>query len=462
MTAKSRRSEDARVANDRSRSSSSPTDVKRTPSLNHGSVPMLTGLNSHPVEIKLASPTVPAKLSGPVPRTPSIIGAARSRANAPQARDARVPRESVMDFAEFIRSTGPAGDNGPAPLRNLSGPVPAMKNSMDSRRVSAMSNRPRLQAREAAVDSKEDNSDLIDFIRRGPPNSAVTTPRIPRTVAPFRTTMDSDQMSGAVGGRAVDANLPNIRYSQASTNVTDSSFNSQSALLRSKPSYQNSNNFDDEDMMPKRKSRRVRDPYAIDLSDEDEEDYGRPPKPVAKEESLADFLKNYSPPQDTSDSVAYAAPQKGPKKKASAPSLMGRFTRNTSSSTQPSQPSAAYGARSNGADSRSLSSRNGGGRGYIPIQVNMPPGYDKYGPIDTGMSRPPMPTSVSTGRVQMKKFEPREAVSSSTRTSDLAEFLRNSEPPPQMSGAGQQSPSMDDEGNGFSKVFGRRKKSAYA
>ncbi|CRK46226.1 hypothetical protein BN1723_019939, partial [Verticillium longisporum] len=110
----------------------------------------------------------------------------------------------MIDFADFIRSTGPTGENGPAPLRNGNGQVPSVKNSIDSRRVSSNSNRPRLQARDAAVDSREDNSDLIDFIRRGPPSSH-NNPRIPRHVAPFRSTMDSDQMTGAIGGKAIDA-----------------------------------------------------------------------------------------------------------------------------------------------------------------------------------------------------------------------------------------------------------------
>lgn len=456
---RARKSEDARVANDRSRSSSGATDLKRTPSIT-----VATGLNSHPIPKEVPNPN---NLNGPVPRTPG--GAARPRANPPQARDARVPRESVMDFAEFIRSTGPTGNNAPAPLRNVGGSVAAAKMAAanESRRASAASARPRLQAREAVTDSREDSSDLIDFIRRGPPSSGATNPRIPRTVAPFRTTMDSDQMSGAVGGRAVDASVPNIRYSQASTNVTESSFSSNTALLRNRPSYQSGNTFDDEDMMPKRKTRRVRDPYAIDFSDEEEdEDYGRPAaKPAAKEESLADFLRNYNPPPEPASPIPVEVPQNRPKKKASAPSLMSRFGRGGGSS---SQTNGANGAASNGIDSRPLSSRNSSGRGYIPIQVNMPPGYDKYGPIDPASSRgpaarPPMPSSATTGRVPMKKFEPREPVSSSTRTSELADFFRNSEPPASAMGGparGPYSPPMDDDA-GVPKAFGRRKKSAY-
>ncbi|EEY14171.1 conserved hypothetical protein [Verticillium alfalfae VaMs.102] len=276
---KSRRSEDVRVA-DRERSHpSSNTAVKRS-----GSTSRATGLNSHPV----SEPKPNAKPTGYIPRAPPNASTNRSKSGGPQARDARVPRESMIDFADFIRSTGPTGENGPAPLRNGNGQVPSVKNSIDSRRVSSNSNRPRLQARDAAVDSREDNSDLIDFIRRGPPSSH-NNPRIPRHVAPFRSTMDSDQMTGAIGGKAIDASLPNIRYSQASTNVTDvtmpsvqSSVNSQSALIKNN---RQNDVIDEEDLMPKRTQRRVKDPYAIDFSDEeDEDDLDGPPRPPQKQE----------------------------------------------------------------------------------------------------------------------------------------------------------------------------------
>ncbi|KAK1654697.1 hypothetical protein BDP81DRAFT_389745 [Colletotrichum phormii] len=436
---KSRRSEDARmVLNGERNRSVSGIDLRRTMSVSRA-----TGLNSHPPE---------AKNKGFVPKAPPSTTLTRSRTGGPQARDARVPRDTAMnDFADFIRSTGPTADNGPAPLRNVSGPPPPVKHSLDSRRISSSNNRPRLQARDAAVDNREDNSDLIDFIRRGPPSS--NNPRIPRTVAPFRTTMDSDQMSGAVGGKAVDASLPDIRYSQASTNVTDitqpsvqSSINSQSALLKNRPS---GNGFDDDEMMPKRTRHRVRDPYAIELSDEDEEDYAQAVRPPPKkEESLADFLKNYSPPPEPD-----AAPHNVPKRKASAPSLIGRFSRKDSSA-------GSNGAKPAKVDSRPLSGRAGAAHGHVPIQVNAP-GQDKYGAVDATANRGAMHSS---GRVPMKKFEPREAVSSTSRTNDLASFLRSSEPP-QMKPAARAAtgePQQQSSGSSFSKMFGRRKKSSLA
>ncbi|RSL70831.1 hypothetical protein CEP54_001654 [Fusarium duplospermum] len=422
-----RKSEDARAHN-RSRSSSAATDMKK--SSPHQRSAGFTDDRMKPL---------PSPNSG------------KSRMSA-APRDARVPSESTADFAEFIKSTGPTGENRPTPLRNVSNPPTPTKTSLDTRRVSSASNRNRYMPRDAVTEARSGNSDLIDFIRQGPPGA--NRNRIPHNIAPFR---DSEEMSGAVGGRAIDANIPDIRYSQASTHGTDtsmpsihSSVNSNTALLKNKGApAPTSKMFDDEDMMPKRKTRRVKDPYALDFSDEeDEDDFITTPKPpVKKEESLADFLRNYEPPPEP---VTVPISSKVPKKKASAPSLIGRFTRRDSS--QPSAPPAPK--LSN--DTRSLNSRSGF-KGHIPIQVNIPPGYDKYGPIDSGSSRPSQPaSSSSSGRVPMKKFEPRDAVSNVSRTSDLAAFLRTSEPPPEPVITGP--PPKEESGSSLSKMFGRRKK----
>lgn len=521
---RSRKSEDTYKAGERSRSSSvnQQNRVKRSTSVTRA--PGINGLNSHPVQVPSETVSTASRGSGPIPRSFPSATTTKTRPNAPQARDARLPRESIADFADFIRSTGPPGEvasggvtnggnaftrtAGPSAGRTDSRPVPLSKASIDSSRVSTSTNpnRSRYQPRDAAVDYKDDNSDLIDFIRRGPPTT-MDNPRIPRTVAPFRTTMDSDQMSGAVGGRAVDAQLRDmndVRSSQASTNVTDysmpsvqSSINSQTGLLRGKalPGQSQSTGFprygraDTKDDMPipKRKTRRVRDPYAIDLSDEDgdlddvEEDSEptlRADRGVIKkqpqEESLADFLRNYAPPPEPPAPVKpfSIADQmtKRPKKKASAPSLMARFTRRDSSAnTPPASPKlAAPPPRPN--YSRSVASRASSvlSSRHIPIQVNMPPGVDRYNPAgysgqtssSTG-SRPPASFSNSTGRVPMKRYEPRDAVAVPARsaTSDLADFLRNSGPPSSSVVQDPYPSGQSEQKNGF---FARRKKAGFA
>lgn len=336
--------------------------------------------------------------------------------------------------------------------------------------VSPAISRERYQPRDAAVDNRGDSSDLIDFIRQGPPTAA-SSHRIPRHVAPFRSTMDSDQLNGAVGGMAVDATIPEIRYSQGSTNMTEhsmpsmqSSINSNSALLKKGAPGLNAG-FDDDTPMPKRKQRRVRDPYAIDLSDEDDADEGfaeTPRPPARKEESLAEFLRNYEPPPEPP-----SEPPRMPRKKSSAPSLIGRLTRNGNRDGRDHNSSSSPGTNtSTKQDALSPRSRAAAGGGYIPIQVNMPPGYDMYGLADNNQSSRLHKTSAasSAGRVPMKKFEPREAIVNRSQTSDLAAFLRDSAPPdtssrgPPRRASASWNPSRQDDGNGLAKMFGRKKK----
>lgn len=479
-----------------------PVEVRRS-----ASVTRATGLRSHPVDMV-------AEDKGRPP-----VSMANRRGPAPQARDARLGRESILEFADFIRATGPPGAEAAPVQPNTvlrrgqsmrqpgpsARPVPVSKPSLSISsgrpNVSGGSvSRARLQARDAIVDGN-DNSDLIDFIRQGP--SSGGNPRIPRTVAPFRTTMDSDQLQSAVGGRAMDASIPDVQdmrasqTSKASTNMTEmsapsiqSSVNSQSALLGRKqvPAPSGSNSpWDDSDMMPVRKQRRVRDPYAIDFSDEEEEeeaddfDYQPTPKrkPAPKEESLIDFLNSVPPPSST-EPVPFSLPRTNtapakapaPKKKASAPSLMSRFRQNSSAVT-PSPPPvpSSYGTRGGSisqSSSRSPGNKLGSGslvnnKGYIPIQVNIPTGgvgdlFPAYGSTGSPAATITPSSSRPSGRVPMKKFEPRDAVSVPSRgTSDLAEFLRSSEPPGAMVTASWRKDTSVDSGG--SKLFGRRKKS---
>ncbi|KAI9172420.1 hypothetical protein HJFPF1_01922 [Paramyrothecium foliicola] len=449
VTKASRKSEENR-SHYRSRSSSGTPDSKTAPSYR------ATPLNMHPVSEEQS-----AMASSPAVRTPTSPSKSVHRMAGSQARDARTPSESMSDFASFIRSTGPPGDERAPPVRNVPMARTPVDNMNEPRRAPSTSSRSRYQPREAVADSRGDNSDLIDFIRQGPPGASASH-RIPRHVAPFRNTMDSDQFNAAIGGRAIDATIPEIRYSQASTNVTEnsmpsmhSSVNSSSALLRNKNSpAPTSNAFNDEDMMPKRKTRRVRDPYAIDFSDEEDEldDFAAPVKaPPKKEESLAEFLRNYQPPPEPEAPVIVT---KQPKKKASAPSLITRFARGSSSKdTSSPTPNAAF-----ANDSRSLHSRVGNKSGHIPIQVQIPPGYDAYGPVSANSSTRNTPSTASPRRVPMKKFEPREAVSSTSRTSDLASFLRDSGPPTESITSPSRTSFPQEESSGLSKMFGRRKK----
>ncbi|KAI0395427.1 hypothetical protein F5Y17DRAFT_465730 [Xylariaceae sp. FL0594] len=423
-----------------------------------------TGLGSHPPSEMTTSGkynSINATSKAPPPLT------ARSRTGpAPQARDARIPRESLQDFADFIRSTGPPAEtmsplnktytgssnmtNGTRRAAAAPGSIKTTNSSMEARRG------PKLQARDAVVNTSNESSELIDFIRRGPPAVGGTDHRIPRIVAPFRNTQDSDYMTSAVGGKAVDAIIPEVRTSLASTNVTESSapssMNSQSALLsktnRRQPHV--ANHFDQDEMMPKRTQRRLRDPYAIDLSDDDdEEDYGTTPKPRPKqEESLIDFLNSYRPPPE-----AVAQPIAVPKKKLSTPNLIARLRSGPSAGLNGSGHIRKGSSVSDGRGS--VNSRSVPRVTHTPIVI----------PAMAGMYGPSTPTSdlpraASFRRVPPKKFEPREAVANRSQTADLASFLRDSAPPPSFTATVFSAPVEDRPASGFSRIFDRRKKSA--
>ena len=453
----------------------------------------MTGLHSNPLPAVAAS-VKSAKTFSPGSRSVTPASSARVRANAPQPRDARVGnRDSLGDFAEFIRSTGkfqsryneskanfyrgPVTSYEPVPListlpnrtvsthkgangsaRNSSGSVPRVGTPTTlPKRSDSSAGRNRLQARDAAVPHGDSISDLIDFVRSGPQLDKGYH-RIPRTVAPFRSTMDSDQMSFALNGKAVDVTLPDPRYSQASNSV-NSSVTSQAPLLKSKPlPPQAHNEFEEEDMMPKRKTRRIRDPYAIDFSDDEDEfeaAMSSRPKPI-QEESLADFLRNVPPPPEPVAPVLQETERpssKGLKKKVSSPSFASRFGRTNSSATLQKQ------IKSSAQEQK----------------PSVPKPYPAHTPIasqySTTLSSYSQPQSRSAGntatrpestksKVVRKSYQPREAIyTSSAGTSDLADFLLRSEPPSNTQTQPQTFlPTVQkEEASAFQRMFGRKK-----
>lgn len=429
------------------RETSRPSSTTTSTSVNKS-----TGLGSYPAPDSLSN----VNFSNASSRAAPPVSMRNRTGPVPQARDARAPRESMLDFADFIRSTGPPGAdiraNGSSSrssntARSITGLPVTSSPTSEGRRG------PKLQARDAVVNTASESSELIDFIRQGPPNANGNDHRIPRTVAPFRNTQDSDYMTSAVGGKAIDAIIPDVRTSQGSTNITEasatSSMNSQSALLNKSNRQQlyAGNSFGEDDMMPKRTRRRVYDPYALDSSDEDGDDDfgfgGNPKSQPQREESLIDFLNNCPPPSEPS--TPRVVP---PKKKSSAPNLIARLRSGSSSG----QNGTNHGRKGSGmSENRSLSSRLGPKVTHTPIMV--PNAMDRYGP---SMRSSNSPRTASYGRVPMKKFEPREASLSRSQTADLASFLRDSQPPPAV--ATFPSQPEDKSSSGFSRMFERRKK----
>ncbi|KAJ8115438.1 hypothetical protein OPT61_g2917 [Boeremia exigua] len=350
----------------------------------------------------------------------------------PLAREPRIESESMRDFADFIRSTGPSPgqEKTPQPFVNISGnglksptgsSVSVGRKSStkqsNSRSMEGPSARPRINMEpRSPAGLSTGNDDLIDFIRQGPPNGPEGQPRIPRSVAPFRTTVDSDQFENMLGEHG---NVESAYDSKASTLNSQHSIqtsNSRTGLIAPpgvvQPAYSNipqnlsGSMTSSSEPVITRTRRRIKDPYAIDFSDEEEEDdedddqlTALPPSnkpPAPRQESLMDFLNDEPPP--------------GPSSGKPQPFMLSQETiaaakARAASSSNTSLSSSTTPTRSNGAS-------NG--------------------------AAPPMGFPSSSGAEIMRAHKPKVAArapavgdvrANRTATSDLADFLRNSGPP---------------------------------
>jgi hypothetical protein len=153
-----------------------------------------------------------------------------------------------------------------------------------------------------------------------------------------------------------------------------------------------------------RTRRRVKDPYAIDLSDDEDDDLltALPKSSKRQEESLMDFLNSMEPPSDQ-------APQPLLLSEATMAAAKARAANNVSNSSLPSSSSSATASR-NGVSSR---------------------------PTKNASAQPALISSSITSdalRAHKPKLQARAAGSQDTRvgrstTNDLADFLRSSGPP---------------------------------
>jgi hypothetical protein len=352
----------------------------------------------------------------------------------PLAREPRIQSESMRDFADFIRSTGPVnGESQPVqPFVSLSSapraksPPTANTSAINSlgRRLSGRqstiqsttsaagegpSARPRIHMEpRSAATQRSGNDDLIDFIRQGPPGAGNGQHRIPRAVAPFRTTVDSDQFE-----RMLDenGNVESAYGSQVSTasKTTHASANSRTGLLPAanvvQPAYSNTpqnltGSLTNPEPQITRTRRRVKDPYAIDTDDEDEDLLTALPKSSRRqEESMLDFLNTMEPPP----------------------------------SNEP-QPLLINGAAAAAAIARARSASNGTSHGGpTSSTVNQ-----RNGPtvVKNGKPNPLFSTNITSDapKAHRPRLQARDAGSNDSRaaksaTNDLADFLRTSGPP---------------------------------
>jgi len=341
-------------------------------------------------------------------------------------REPRVMTDDTRDFADFVRSTRPTSEQPVTPIVDPTSHS-ELKASADAgtsaRPGSTQPQIPRSASRSNMVPREPDvkgggSSDLIDFIRQGPPKAHLNDQhRIARTVAPFRSPMDSEDLSpiGNYGdinsGASIRTNSlhSNSRQSVAPTvNSNTGLLPSQNGNTAQRPS-QSSLSAPSPQIV--RKTRRVKDPYAIDSDDDDDLLTALPNgrSKQAKDESLEEFLRSTEPPKSNAP-----APIKAP-----ANGLNGHRP-HTNGHTNGTSTSSAH---ANGTRPQSRSSVN-------TSQPTAAPPVRAPGASMTASPAPRLPVK--------QKWEARAA--GATRngfggngffysTNDMADFLRSSGPP---------------------------------
>lgn len=506
-------------------SSTDPTKVESRTSTSAGrsvtSVKGTNGLRSHPiagttrVDSSNSQPASPARIEQPqtmLATTKGTIATTRRPATNTKhpglinrkpgevfPRDARAKKETTSEIADFIRSTGPesvqqhpSSDDQPGsvtPRASQARSRTQQGNSIDHshpRKVSkprpvqaarsagtASSKKPgsKLQARDATVAHDNQTSDLIDFIRQGPAlDRSDGSRRIPRSVAPFRRTMDSDEIQSLGNGKAKDASsVTSTQDGLAPSQSLRSSSNSRTSLLDSAKRRNNgqhvntSHQSGDETPRPFRKQRRVRDPYPIDIEDEDES--GLNQGPPVHEETLVEFLRSMSPPRKAqTGSNLDRVPDPNKKtvaKKGSGQNIREQFARATASVHSPK----ASGSTQAVVDIAGMKGTRGreGPRQTSPLTPReMSPHLVtqngtkivSYKPTHLAYAAHVDRDRNASNRVRPQPRGEREA---EPGLSDLADFLKNSGPPtPPMESSFV--PGKERDEGGFSRLF-RRKKS---
>lgn len=188
--------------------------------------------------------------------------------------------------------------------------------------------------------------------------------------------------------------------------------------------------------MPPRTRRRVRDPYEIDDSDDELEEELFPSKPVKQEESLIDFLRNTAPPPGMAPQpIMTTAPKANEKpdikRESSNSKLKDVLTRKESVATRNVAPKTTNGAREQSPHLTQVGSK-----------------LDKYRPTQTTHA-----AHVDRNRQRPRGPEAREPTNINTGTSDLAEYLKNTGPPEPPR---QEQPIATKDQAGFLKFFSRR------
>jgi hypothetical protein len=381
------------------------------------------------------------------------------------AREPRVMTESTQDFADFIRSTGPPREQDVKPILNpsnvsstslhslrsahINGASRASsvasqdrtrsmtKSSMAAERVPPVPPMPTKSAMQprAATSSGEGNSELIDFIRTGP--NANGEHRISRSVAPFRNTMDSDQLQsmgdqingGRPSGLKLDTNVSPGQGPKSAGARSQRSAHPRSGVPDSNaaqtvhPAHSGvpqrlshvppkSPAAPQPEVLPGRRRYRNKDPYAIDISDDEDDLLTALPKNKRQEESLMDFLNNNEPPIDNAPRPLING------NSAQARSMMNKARANSINSMRSANADAS-------GRTRSMQSTTGPRPGSKAGRPGSSASAARFN--DSSTPRPKMEAK-SPGDATRDPALRRETYAKESNTRDLADFLKNSGP----------------------------------
>lgn len=377
-----------------------------------------------------------------------------------------------MDLADYARSTGPEteqqlpralsarpGTSGTAKtvkstsntVRTMPAPPvpvtrPSTVQSQGAKRVGAHT---RFEAREATVPRRSGTDDLIEFLREGPPSSpGHVNGYLPNDNG--RASAASTQTS-SVAPRSIQESMNSSTALLASNRAQSKKVNgvhpSTPAAVRQAPQSQR-------DATPARKQQRVRDPYAIDDSDDEmDEEQGPSQTRKTQDESLIDFLRNTQPHPGSSpppilggSSVSAAAGVV--KRQSSTQGIRERIMRSASRSSLNRKASVnnSRPAPTNDDNPPQYYRSTGTARETSPHLVQTGKKIDSYKP--TSVTHAP---HIDRNRAQ--KFAQAPISSRRTETADLADYLKNSGPPDTPA---RRRSSVKEEA-GFLKFFARRK-----
>lgn len=359
------------------------------------------------------------------------------------ARDARVDDSSILDFADFIRSTGPDGqkalpripgsvkspaNNKMASTSTTAGPVPG--GSPRAGNMTKATAGPRLKAREPT--NRSNTNDLVDALRQGPPGAY----RVASGNLPIRNARDQDDSDDFGYGTTRGTNSMNSTQDSFVAN----SVNSRTGLIS--PAERPMRRADDSDG-PVRKSRRPRDPYAIDSDEDEDEDEVITPR-TNEGESLMDFLSTpppagarlTPPPLDVSGAMNA--------RKRNDNSLQGPGRKQSTGTKLTKSPPPGH--RSSNA-----------GQGSGSIASALAPLRDQYSGASTvtgASTRARVPKS-GVARTE-NRIRLRDDDIAGLR--DMADFLKNSGPPEPPSPPKRQNTGEPKKQGGFGRMFSKKKR----